>query len=344
MDAQGNGLSLEGLAKILETQTQRLETLERENERMHSVNAELQHKVATLEGSGTRRNEVSEMRGSEVSLNGQPVSVLEGQVSRRSLLSKAGAAAVAAVAAGTLIYPREARANHYSSGIEVDYVRAHSDQIAVHGISDTSHAVYGRSENPGPDYAGVAGRNSTEDGTGVSGVATNGVGVRAIGNNGVHGQSITRGWAGVYGNNTTDYGFGVVGDGKGSGAGVLGRNQTGDGVQGETRRDGYSGVYGYHNGTSGYGVTGVGRGSGMGVVGKNFDAGGIGVLGEATNGYGGWFQGGKAHLFLKPAGSAGRPAGAHSKGEIYLDKNANLFVCTQDGTPGTWRRIQTVAT
>ncbi len=338
MDAQqGNGLTLEALAKILETQTQRLETLEREN-------TELRSKVATLGASGTPRNEIAEIRGPETRRSGQPVSVLEGQVSRRSLLSKAGAAAVAAVAAGTLLNPREARADHYSSGIEVDFVRAHSDQIAVAGLSATSHGVYGRSENAGPDYAGVAGRNSTQDGTGVSGVATNGVGVRAIGNNGVHGQSIESGWAGVYGNNTTDYGFGVVGDGKGSGAGVLGRNQTGDGVQGETRRDGYSGVYGYHNGTSGYGVTGVGRGSGMGVVGKNFDAGGIGVLGEATNGYGGWFQGGNAQLFLKPAGRAGKPtSGSHSKGELYMDSTAKLFVCVADGTPGTWRKVTTTA-
>jgi hypothetical protein len=44
MDGQDNGLTLEGLA-------QRLETPEREN-------AELRHKVGTLEGSATHRDEV----------------------------------------------------------------------------------------------------------------------------------------------------------------------------------------------------------------------------------------------------------------------------------------------
>jgi hypothetical protein len=74
MGAEDNGLSLEGLAH-------RLETLEREN-------AQLRHKVATLEGSGTSWSEQV------------PASESDGRVSRRALLSKAGAAAVAAVAAG----------------------------------------------------------------------------------------------------------------------------------------------------------------------------------------------------------------------------------------------------
>ena len=45
------GLSLDGLAERMEAQTRRLEALEREN-------AELRSKVATLEGSGTRRDGV----------------------------------------------------------------------------------------------------------------------------------------------------------------------------------------------------------------------------------------------------------------------------------------------
>ena len=48
MGAQVSGLTLQGLAH-------RLEALERENEQMRSENAELGHKAATLEGSGTGR-------------------------------------------------------------------------------------------------------------------------------------------------------------------------------------------------------------------------------------------------------------------------------------------------
>ena len=51
MGGQDDELTLEGLAK-------RLKTLEREN-------AELMHKVATLEGSATERNEIAPLRGSE---------------------------------------------------------------------------------------------------------------------------------------------------------------------------------------------------------------------------------------------------------------------------------------
>jgi hypothetical protein len=49
----------------------------------------------------------------------------------------------------------------------------------------------------------------------------------------------------------------------------------------------------------------------------------------------------KAQLRLIPDLNAGKPTGAHRKGEIYMDSAAKLFVCTKDGTPGTWRRINT---
>ena len=77
---EDNGPTLEGLAqqlealerengKRLEALESKNERLERENERMRSKNAELRHKVATLEGSGTtrrvgtRRGEVAALRG-----------------------------------------------------------------------------------------------------------------------------------------------------------------------------------------------------------------------------------------------------------------------------------------
>ena len=74
MGAENNGLTLEGLA-------QRLETLEREN-------AELRSKVAALEGSGPRRDELAEKRGSDTRRSEEAAEALafDGQVSRRSLL------------------------------------------------------------------------------------------------------------------------------------------------------------------------------------------------------------------------------------------------------------------
>ena len=122
MSAQGNGLTLEALAQRLEAlqreHTEKLEALEHEN-------TELRSKVATLEGSGTRRDEVAEKRSSNTRRSGEAALAFDGQVSRRSLLSKAGAAAVAAMAAGTLIYPREAKAHHYGGPIEAGRVFTH---------------------------------------------------------------------------------------------------------------------------------------------------------------------------------------------------------------------------
>ena len=49
---------------------------------------------------------------------------------------------------------------------------------------------------------------------------------------------------------------------------------------------------------------------------------------------------------LVPKGSAGKPSGAHSKGEIYMDSAGTLFVCTASTTSTTaakWRKLSTTA-
>jgi hypothetical protein len=121
MDTEDNGLSLQGLA-------QRLETLERENERMRSESEQMRSENTEL------RREVSALRGSDTHRDGEPVSEFEGQVSRRALLSKAGAAAVAAMAAGTLLGTRQAKANHFGDGINVDFVWAHHEGSGAIGV------------------------------------------------------------------------------------------------------------------------------------------------------------------------------------------------------------------
>ena len=114
MGGQDEGLTLQGLAK-------RLQTLEREN-------VELRQEVSALRGSGARRDEVVALRGSDEHRDQEePVSEFEERVSRRSLLSKAGAAAVAAVAAGTLLGTRQASADHYNDSSDAtDAVFTHS--------------------------------------------------------------------------------------------------------------------------------------------------------------------------------------------------------------------------
>ncbi len=388
MGAQDNGLTLEGLAH-------RLETLERENERLRSENAAIRSKVATLEGSGTRRNEPAETSSLVPRWNEERASRVDGAVSRRSLLSKAGAAAVVAVAAGTLVYPREAKANHYAAGIEVDFVRAHETSTAGTAIAGEASGlgVVGRGftgvsgTSSGVGDAGVRGNRATTgflepiEGYGVigsgAGAAYAGVwghnprqgpGVRGEGVIGVWGTSSTEGQAGVYAEHKTTAGPGVVGDANGPGyAGVLGRNSSSgfdafgvkgetvdgvgvkgigkNGVIGESPTLGHAAVYGQHTGTAGYGIVGDGTGStGSGVAGRNPNGNGVEGLNSR---YGGKFAGSRAQLMLVPKSTAGTPtAGTHTKGEIYMDSVANLFVCVASSTDvaaAKWRKVSTTA-
>ena len=370
MAGEGNGLTLQGLAQRLEalqrenaqnaerleTQAQGLQTLQREN-------AEVWEEVTALRASGTRRSEAAELRGSDTSRDGESASEVEGRVSRRSLLSKAGAAAVAAMAAGTLMYPRPANADHFGPGINVDCVWAHSDgvNVAVLGEAPDGYGVQGKGRwgvrGDGVD-TGVWGRASTGghsgvygehigtsgygvvgdgkgDAAGVLGRNPNATGVRGEGVIGVWGQTSTTGEAAVYARHN-GFGPGVVADGWGANhAAILGRNPDGTAVWGKTSKTGYGSVYGEHTGTSGYGVVGDGKGES-----------GAGVLGRNNSGYGGQFEGGKAQLKLKPSSTRGKPTtGTHAKGEIYMDSAGTLFVCTAgDGsTVGTWKRVNTTA-
>jgi hypothetical protein len=327
MGAEGNGLSLEGLA-------QRLETLEREN-------AELRSKVVTLEGSDPGRAVEEPASSSE-----------KRRVSRSWLLRNAGAAAVGTMAAGALLArdASVAKADHFAPGISVDYVITH---LETAGLT----AVFGNA----PNGEGVVGFGKTH-------------GVRGEGQTGVFGKTTATGFAGVSGQHTGS-GYGVVGDGRGSDfAGVLGRNShlngTGvlgaggfRGVEGRAHEPNGVGVFGGIFGSAeGHGVIGAGRGlhsagvlgrnsSGPGVLGSGttrgvdgFSEAGSGVFGQSLEGYAGAFEGGKAQLRIVPKSGTGRPtSGSFGKGDLYLDSAAALFVCVAGGTPGTWRRFQTVA-
>ena len=354
---------MEGLAHKLEAlqreNAERLQTLERENERMRSENAELRQEVSALRGSANDRGEAVVMGDSDRGRGNEAASENEGLVSRRALLTKAGAAAVAAMAAGTLMYPRQAKADHFSDGINVDFVWAHNDGAGSIGVLG---------EAPG--------------GTGVKGEGGN-YGVRGVGSKtGVWGQASETGWEGVYGQHTGTSGYGIVGDGKGSGgAGVLGRNPDGPGVLGDNSGffpglepgvvgkgglgigtlgvtgEGFDGVSGEGDFDAGYGVKGKGGGGGVrgesdtshgfGVNGQNTGPG-FGVYGFSRGGIGGLFDGAKAQLKLvpKPAGTTGKPRGSHTKGEIYMDSAGALFICVASSTStaaAKWRKVSTTA-
>jgi hypothetical protein len=67
---------------------------------------------------------------------------------------------------------------------------------------------------------------------------------------------------------------------------------------------------------------------------------GNGVKALSKSGYGVQATGGKAQLYLVPASTAGAPTSAsHNRGELFLDKNGALFLCTASGSPGTWKQV-----
>jgi len=95
------------------------------------------------------------------------------------------------------------------------------------------------------------------------------------------------------------------------------------------------GVFGLSD--TGKGVLGAAT-SGEGVFGTS--GGGAGVYGESTSGVGGVFKGNRAPLRLIPATTAGAPTtNSHDVGELYVDKDGKLYICTASGMPGTWHLL-----
>lgn len=100
------------------------------------------------------------------------------------------------------------------------------------------------------------------------------------------------------------------------------------------------GVFGVTNtgaGTVGAGLNGTANSTGTGVLGVS--SGGIGVQGNGAA-YGGSFSGGLAPLLLSIGFGQGAPTlGTHTKGELYLDTSATLWICAGSGTPGQWSKV-----
>src|SRR5215212_2938215 len=256
------------------------------------------------------------------------------------------------------------------------YAHNHNTGSALRGINAgayASPAIFGDGQGIGGigvadigDKYGVDGwmNSDNEDSIGVRGISYAGTGVKGEGS------------PGVWGTSRDD--SGVVGDGIGSSrAGVLGRNSSGAGVKGEGTFAGVSGsssmpgsfsdlpsgVYGEHTGQGGYGVRGFGdtgvlgqghKGDGVrgqstsrfyaGVYGENTSTG---ILGGPGGGIGVRFKGGRAQVMLDPNASSGSPeTGEHSKGELFMDSEADLFVCVASSTAtamAEWKKVATTA-
>jgi hypothetical protein len=161
----------------------------------------------------------------------------------------------------------------------------------------------------------------------------------------------------------------------GSIVGIRGRCSDGNGIEGTSgRATGVSGsgdlgvfgagrsngVMGVNQGADGSGVFGVHTSGvnldtpvtphvhpklpvpGAGVYG--FSDGGDGVVGESIQGYGANLTGGRAPLRLTPSKTEkGHPlTGFHQQGELFVNAAGQLWFCTHDGTPGTWKQVNLI--
>jgi hypothetical protein len=255
-------------ADLLRDVLARLDALERDNEQLKQENQVLHRQIAVMR---------SENAPIPVTL---PQHDGDGAVNRRQILQRGLQAAAATVAAGLMITS------------ESNVARADADHTSTAFFeTNGNYAVYAFSSGIIAVYA------SSDEGTGLY----------AEGRNAVWGYSDETGYGAIYGQHGGNDGTGVVGDGTGVGAGVLGRNGAGAGVRGEGR---------------------------FGLYGKA----------TVTNGYAAVLEGGKAQLRLVPSTTTGKPtSGSHLKGEIYLDRAGAIFVCTAPGTPGTWRKLSSTA-
>jgi hypothetical protein len=220
-------------------------------------------------------------------------------------------------------------------GIGTDTGVSGEGQTGVHGLSAVNGYGGVTGLHTGSGGYGLIGDGSGSSGAGVLGRNNAGTGVKGEGRTGVLGLSSASQWPAVRGAHSGN----------------------GDGVVGETADAAMAGVKGYNisshtsaRGVVGYGHTGVlGEGQTTGVHGKTTSGNallgeasntGTGVRGTSAKGYGGYFKGGKAQLYLAPGAGSGAPtAGSHFRGEFYLDSGATLWICVGSGTPGTWKRV-----
>jgi hypothetical protein len=191
--------------------------------------------------------------------------------------------------------------------------------VGVRGNSISGTGVYGYSNAPS-QVAGLSGGVVGDtDVSGRAGVA----GLAKVGTN-------SSGVIGIY--------SGYSRDGATAVAGIAA-------VLGETNSDSNPAVAGFGKLTTAvYGQLGPWSGltKPAAVVGDTDHSVFSAVSALNKTGIGLFAHGGRAPLLLDPAPSAGAPtSGDHRRGELFMDSTGSLWICTTDGTPGSWVRNTT---
>jgi hypothetical protein len=124
------------------------------------------------------------------------------------------------------------------------------------------------------------------------------------------------------------------------GPGVRGESTNGSGVVGSLGASGFTGRAGtIGEAASSYGVAGFSNTrSGVRAASNKAE----GIYATSTTNVGGRFGGSRAAINLIPRTTAGRPtSGSHGRGDLVVDRNGALYLCTASGTPGTWVKVST---
>jgi hypothetical protein len=237
-----------------------------------------------------------------------PIGPIRNRRISRAALLKAAAAGAGGVALAAFGRPLQAEAAYFLQGDSANpgYLQT---SIQAYAGFQAGVAVFRGDANPGAN-SGVAIDGLQGQGSGTASGCW-GVG----GPNGGNGVTGLGSGAGVRGDGQGLASPGVVGNGSGAGPGV---RATGGSTSTFVSGNG-PGVSAHGGLPNGDGVDGFGQGTGVG----------------------GYFVGGRAQIQLIPAGTAGPPTGFHSSGDVWLDSRRAVWICTADGTPGTFMPLQT---
>jgi hypothetical protein len=244
--------------------------------------------------------------------------------------------------------------------------------VGVYGVGGAADGVGVKGDGGGTTGMGGDFKGGSNGGAGLralggqGGTGGTGIGAFIVGGGTSSGPTGERGVVTFGGAGATQGGHGTFSFGGDSNSATT-PGSGGDGGK-------FAGGIGNFGGSSGAGVTADGGDAGSDGTGANPStpgagarlAGGAGVqgapgvyllggFGTAKNGgvgldiQGGGSSAGAASqgslMRLNPSFSIVGPPTAEFRfaGEVWLDKNSDLYICTKGGTPGTWRRVATAA-
>jgi hypothetical protein len=278
-------------------------------------------------------------------------------ISRRSLLTKVAAAGAAGVAGALVLNkPKDVEAVFTWQGGATNVADAITNVVAGAAFpsarllnldtnqgTNTTQSIDGLQTFGANFFSGVAAYGGNKGGNayyGVGGpavasVANGGPAITGYGGTNLSGGQGYAAW--LVGNGASDGtagGYAVVSFGGGNGPAVYA--QGGQGTTATPHVNGGPSIVAY----GGPGATAAHILGDPFNVNNAIPAHGVRGSGNAL-GVGGYFAGGRAQIQIIPNGGVGAPtSGPHFAGDIYMDAAKVMWICTVNGTPGTFAPLQ----